>query len=263
MRIKRLFVIGLIAGKLAAQDNYEIQVYPSETVAPGRTMIELHSNFTFSGTKGTIDGVLPTQHAWHETIEITQGFNHWFETGFYIFTAYSNSFGYQWVGNHIRPRVRAPESWKLPVGLSLSTEVGYQRHAFSENTWTWEIRPIVDKQLGKWYLSFNPSLDRSFHGPGVSQGVSFSPNFKAGYDFSKRLNAGIEYYGSLGPVTGFDPLRDQQQQILPSIDLNLGPNWEFNFGVGIGITQSTDHLLVKLILGRRFSFDGLAQKLRR
>ena len=256
-------VIGLIAGKLAAQDNYEIQVYPSETVAPGRTMVELHSNFTFSGTKGVIDGVLPTQHALHETIEITQGFNRWFEIGFYIFTAYNNSFGYQWVGDHIRPRVRAPESWKLPVGLSLSTEVGYQRHAFSENTWSLEIRPIVDKQIGKWYLSFNPSLDRSFHGPGVSQGVSFSPNFKAGYDFSKRLNAGIEYYGSLGPVTGFDPLRDQQQQILPSIDVNLGPNWEFNFGVGVGITHSTDHLLVKMILGRRFNFNDIVHKLRR
>jgi hypothetical protein len=45
-------------------------------------------------------------------------------------------------------------------------------------------------------------------------------------------------------------MRDQQQQIIPAIDLNLGPNWEFNFGVGV--THSTDHLLVKMILGRRF-----------
>jgi hypothetical protein len=55
-----------------------------------------------------------------------------------------------------------------------------------------------------------------------------------------------------GPVTGFDPLRDQQQQIIPSVDLNLSPKWEFNFGVGVGVTQGTDHLLVKMILGRRF-----------
>ena len=110
----------------------------------------------------------------------------------------------------------------------------------------------MDKQLGRWYLAFNPALDRSFHGPGVGQGVTFSPNFRAGYDVTKRINAGLEYYGSMGSLTGFDPLRDQQQQILPAIDLNLGPNWEFNLGVGVGVTHSTDHLLIKMIVGRRF-----------
>jgi hypothetical protein len=123
---------------------------------------------------------------------------------------------------------------------------------YSADTWTWEIRPIVDKQLGRWYLCFNPSLDRSFHGPSVNKGVEFSPNVKVGYDITKKINAGFEYYGALGPVNSFDPLRDQQQQILPCIDLNLSPNWEFNFGVGVGITQGTDHLLVKMIIGRRF-----------
>ena len=90
----------------------------------------------------------------------------------------------------------------------------------------------------------------------MSQGLIFSPNFKAGYDFTKRINAGLEYYGSVGPVTDFSPLRDQQQQIVPALDLNLGPNWEFNFGVGVGVTHSTDHLIVKMILGRRFGFGA-------
>ena len=29
---------------------------------------------------------------------------------------------------------------------------------------------------------------------------------------------------------------------------------EFNFGVGIGLTGSTDHLILKMIIGRRFEF---------
>jgi hypothetical protein len=57
-----------------AQDNYEIQVYGSVTVAPG---------------------------------------HHWY-----------------WVGDHIRPRIRVPESWHWPVGVSLSNEIGYQRREF-------------------------------------------------------------------------------------------------------------------------------------
>jgi len=58
----------------------------------------------------------------------------------------------------------------------------------------------------------------------------------------------------LGPLSGFDPKREQQHQIFPAIDLNVSPNWEFNFGVGIGMTGNTDHLILKMIIGRRFTF---------
>ena len=64
----------LIAATSArAQDNYEVQVYGADTSCPARTMVELHSNFTFEGSKTMVDGVRPDNHALHETIEITQG----------------------------------------------------------------------------------------------------------------------------------------------------------------------------------------------
>jgi hypothetical protein len=259
------FCLGLLifsAAVLAAraQDNYEIQVYGSDLVAPGHTMVELHSNFTTNGSKTVEDGVLPTNHAEHETVEITHGFNDWFETGFYIFTSIQPDGGWQWVGDHIRPRVRIPEKWKWPVGVSLSNEIGYQRHAFSADTWTWEIRPIVDKKIDRWYLAFNPTMDRSFHGPGVNQGLTFSPNAKFSYDFTKRIAGGLEYYAAWGPITGLLPFRQQQQQFFPAIDLDLGPDWEFNFGVGVGVTGATDHLIIKCILGRRFDWPGRRAK---
>ncbi len=72
-------------GCAMAQGNFEIQVYGSETVAPGQTMFELHTNTAIKGTAQKEAGVFPTQHAWHETIEITHGFTPWFEIGFYIF----------------------------------------------------------------------------------------------------------------------------------------------------------------------------------
>jgi len=244
----------VVAPRARAQDNYEIQVYGSETVPQGATMIELHSNYTLSGRRDVEDGVLPTDHALHETLEVTHGMNSWFEVGFYAFTSARSGQGYQWVGDHIRPRVRAPEKWHWPVGVSLSTEIGYQRAAFSPDTWTWEIRPIIDKKIGPWYFSFNPALDRSFHGRGVNQGVAFSPNVKVSYDFTKKIAGGLEYYAAYGSLTGFDALRDQQQQFFPTIDVDFGPQWEFNFGVGVGTTRSTDHLIVKCIVGRRFSW---------
>lgn len=257
----RLLLLLLAIGALiflaipaAAQDNYEIQVYSYETVEPGHTMVELHSNFTIEGSKQRVNGLYPTDHAFHETIEITHGFTDWFETGFYIFTSARSGQGWQWVGDHIRPRFRVPEKWHWPVGVSLSNEIGYQRRQFSEDTWTWEMRPIVDQKLGRWYWSLNPTFDRSFHGPGVSQGMVFSPNFKFSYDFTPKISGGLEYYGSVGPVTGFDPVSQQQHQIFPSVDLNLAPQWEINFGLGVGVTRSTDHLIAKMILGYRFDF---------
>jgi len=237
-----------------AQDNYEIQVYGSDLAPARTTMVEIHSNFTVEGSTTVIDGMLPTNHQEHETLELTQGINNWMEVGFYVFNSIQPNGGWQWVGDHIRPRVSAPESWHWPVGVSLSMEFGYQRAAFSPDTWTFELRPIVDRKLGKWYLAFNPALDRSFHGPSVNQGVTFSPAGKFSYDFTKKIAGGLEYYGSYGSVTGFDPLRDQQQQFFPTIDLNVSPEWEFNFGVGVGATRSTDHLIVKGIIGRRFSW---------
>ena len=237
-----------------AQGNYEIQVYGSDTVPPGNLMVELHSNFTARGQKQTVEGVYPTNHQLHETVELTQGLTSWSEVGLYLFTSEQNGHGVQWVGDHIRPRVRVPESWHWPVGASLSMEIGYQRAAYSPDTWTWEIRPIVDKTLGHWYLAFNPALERSWHGPGVREGVGFTPGVKVGYDFTRKVNAGIEYYADYGRLWNWDGLHDQQQQIYAVADLNLSPKWEINFGVGVGPTAATDHLLIKGILGRRFNW---------
>jgi hypothetical protein len=239
---------------LRAQDNYEIQVYPSETVAPGKFFVELHSNFAFQGEREVIDGVLPTEHALHETVECTFGFSSWFETGFYVFTSARSGEGWQWVGDHIRPRVRVPESWNWPVGVSLSAEFGYQRHEYSQDTWTLEIRPIVDKKLARWYFSFNPTFDKSVRGANASGGFEFSPDFKASYDASLAVALGLEYYGALGPVAHLDRLSTQQHQVGPAVDLNVSPDWELNFGALFGLTGATDRFIFKVIIGRRFNF---------
>ena len=121
----------------------------------------------------------------HERLELTQGINEWAEVGFYLFSSIQPDGGWQWVGDH--------------------------------------IRPIVDRKIGPWYLAFNPALDRWFHGPGVNQGVTFSPNAKVSYDFTKKIAGGLEYYAAYGSLSDFAPLRDQQQQFFPAIDIDFAP----------------------------------------
>ncbi len=238
------------------QDNYEIQVYGSETVPPKTTMVELHSNFTFEGSKDWDDGLEPTKGALHETVEITQGITPWFETGFYLFSSAKGDDGWQYVGDHIRPRVRVPDTWHWPVGVSLSTEFGYARPRFSSGPWSLEVRPIVDQKSGRLYWAVNPVFDRSFTGPDSRRGWEFSPNVKASWDLTPKIAAGLEYYGGVGPVVKWNPVYGQVQQFVPALDLNLAQDWEFDVGVGVGVTRSTDHLLLKMILGRRFSWGS-------
>jgi hypothetical protein len=243
---------GLAAAPAWAQGNFEIQVYGSELTAPGQTTVELHTNSAIMGTTRTEDGVVRTQSAVHETLEVTYGFTEWIETGFYLFTSFQPESGLEWVGDHIRPRARLPESWGWPVGVSLSMEFGYQQRDFSTDAWTWEIRPIVDQKLGRWYWAFNPAVEMSLKGDNANQGFSFTPAAKVSYDVTSRVSAGLEYYGDLGRISSIEPARKQEHLIFPVLDIDLGPRWEFNVGVGVGLTPATDRLIVKAIIGYRF-----------
>ena len=211
---KLFFCLCLLAHQcVTAQDNYEIQVYGAQTVAKDATMVELHSNFTFGGQVYAQDDVLPTHNIIHETVEITHGFNDWFETGFYFFNAIGSDNRTTYVGSHIRPRVMAPLSWQWPVGVSMSAEVGYQKPQYSPDDWTLELRPIVDKTWKKFYFAFNPVFDKSLHGLNEHNGFNFSPNVKASYNITKVIAAGFEYYGAIGKINMPDTYQQQQHQL--------------------------------------------------
>lgn len=245
-------LFGLAAIRASAQDNYEIQVYGAELVAKGATMVEIHSNFTRASGVPLGIGQYPTLHALHETLEITHGFTDFFELGYYNFTSFQPGQGFSWVGTHIRPRFSIPESWHWPVGVSFSQEIGYQRKEFSPDTWTWEFRPIIDQKIGRFYWSVNPALGLSLAGEGKGQGLDFSPNVQVNVDVTKRLNVGLEYYGSFGSIRHLESFNTTEQELFPAINYDFGPDWEFNLAPGIALTGPTDRLLFKMIVGHRF-----------
>jgi hypothetical protein len=247
-----LLISVLLFNVAAAQDNYEIQVYASPTQTKGSTMFELHSNFTFDGQKNIIDGVRPSNHALHETLEITHGVTNNFEIGFYFFTNYASPYGYKYVGSHVRPRVSVPEKWHWPVGVSLSTEIGFQSSDYSSDTWSIEIRPIVDKQFNNLYVAFNPTFGVGLKGSS-DHSPSFEPNIKTSYTFNK-VALGLEYYGSIGQLDNVPKLSEQEHALFAVADLSIDPRWEINFGPGWGLTSVTDAFVFKIIIGRRITW---------
>ena len=250
-RIIPLLIFILCCATAVAQNNYEIQVYASQTQAKGSTMFELHSNYAFSGSTEIVNGVLPSNHSLHETVEITTGITPVFETGVYLFTNYTPGYGYQIVGAHLRPRVMAPPDWGIPFGLSLSMEIGYQKPAYADDTWSLEIRPIIDKQWGNFYASLNPTFGIALKSQYNNSVPTFEPNVKLSYAVFKNAAFGIEYYGDMGPVTQFDQGPQQNHALFLAYDLLNNVNWELNIGTGFGLTPATDPFILKVILGRR------------
>ena len=240
----------LAAAPLAAQDNYEVQVYGSDLVPVAHTMVEVHSNYLLSGSPPAA-GLAITEHALHETLEVTHGFSEWVEVGFYLFTSSHSGEGFSLVGTHVRPRIAVPARLGWPVGVSLSQEIGYQRAEYSPDTWTWEIRPIVDQHVGRFYWSFNPTVEVALKGPSAGSAPEFSPNAQLAFDLLPRVNVALEYYGGFGPIGDFPTLSQTGQMLMPAVNLDLGPEWEFNLGLGLGVTDATDGPLLKMIVGRR------------
>jgi len=254
MTARIIFILLLLPFSLLAQENYEIQVYASPTMTKGMTMFELHSNYTIQGEKDIIKGVRPSYHALHETLEITHGFGENFELGFYLFTNYTSPYGFKIIGSHLRPRFSVPKSWNLPVGLSLSTEFGYQSENYSSETWNIELRPIIDKTVGKFYIALNPVLGFTLKGVENPGAPAFTPNVKAAFAVTPKISIGGEYYGDLGTLKAFEPGPSQSHALFAAVDLFVDPKWEINFGPGWGLTNVTDGLVFKLILGRRIQW---------
>jgi hypothetical protein len=238
----------LIQYQATGQAENEIQVYASPTIQPGWTIFELHSNYTFKGSKLLADP--KTARLTNETLEITHGISKNYEIGFYTFTSIVPGVGYQYQGNQVRPRVTVPSTWKWPFGASLSVEFGFYRpDDTTKFSWQGELRPIIDKTFNNWYFAFNPNM--GFVLTGENKGVEIAPQFKTVYTIHQRVGVGIEYYGAPGSFKKILPLQMQEHLLGPMIDLYIHPMWEINGGFLFGLTKNSNQNILKILLGRR------------
>ncbi len=154
-----LILFALFATTAHAQGNYEIQVYGAETIAPKTLMVELHSNFTPIGQKEYIDGVIPHQPPGARNPRAHRGHQQ-LVRGRLLRLHQLAERPWRPMGRAttFAPASASPRNGTGPWAVSLSTEIGYHaRRLFAPDTWTWEIRPIIDKTMGRWYPRLQPS----------------------------------------------------------------------------------------------------------
>jgi hypothetical protein len=236
-----------------AQDPFEIHVYEYEQLPLGGFTLEGHFNFVGIGSQQFSGAVAPTQHQFHMTYELTGGITDNLSLGFMLLTAARpGGSGLEYAGWRLLPHFYAPKNWHLPVNLGLVAEFSFQNTTYEENSHRVELRPIIEKSFGRVQLDFNPVFERALHGPGVNQGWSFEPAFRAAYELNERFSPSLEYYSSYGGIPSFLPLNQQIHQIYPGGDWKLAKNFLWSFGIGVGLTSAGERLIYKTRLEYSF-----------
>jgi hypothetical protein len=254
-RVVLLVLLALAApAAVLAQDPFEIQVYEYETVPKGRWNLETHLNYTGQGTQEPEGPMAPTDNQFHMTYELTRGITKNFEMAGYLVLAHRSEMSgpLEFAGWRLRPRISAPTSWNLPVGLSFSAEVGFPQEQYEENSVTLELRPIIERKLGRFQIDVNPVIGKALSGPGSSEGWDFEPGVRLGFEATPRLDLSLEYYGSTGPLNDFLPSDEQVHQFFPGGDFKITPDVILNFGVGFAATDAGNDLVYKMRIGWMF-----------
>jgi hypothetical protein len=232
-------------GWLQAQDQFEIHVLEYEQLEPGEFTLETHVNYVGEGTR-TFDGpVAPTQNQLHVTYELTGGITSYASMGVMQLNAKLPGSGLQTAGWRLVPHFYVPPRWRWPLDVGLVAEFGFEKAAWSADSLTVELVPILEKHVGRAEFDVNPEIGRALHGPNVGRGWDFGLAARVGYRATKRITPSIEYYGAYGELPAFQPLRDQSHVILPGGDFRLGNRVVWSVGVGFGVTSAGDQIVYK------------------
>ena len=196
----RLLLLLFLTTAARAQDNFEIQVYDAATSQPGHSGFELHLNAFGNGVS-------------HFTLEPHVGLLSWLEAGAYFETLLGPDGNFHYAGVKLRLKMRVPRRLK-GFGLALNGE-----WAAEVTGQGGELRPIVDFQWRRLYVSVNPIV--SFDG----LHVDFEPAVKVTVKAISALVLGVEYYGTA--TAGIERIFGVLDAEYGNLGLNLGAGYSF------------------------------------
>ncbi len=241
----RILLMCLLLTTLAvpaiAQDSFEVQVYESDVVPVDHYELDVHNIFVQRGGTSWEGTVAPSNRQEHLAFEFTRGMTEWFEIGSYLLFAHRPDGVNDFAGFRLRPRVKAPDDWSLPVGVSLSAEIGFPQLRYEPNHVTLEIRPIIDKTVGRWKFDINPIVTFAFNGPEAGEGMGLEPEAMIAYDLEPdQCRLMVEYFTALGPARHLLPSNQQVRMVYPKVEYAFSPLFTVNAGIGVGLTDSSD-----------------------
>jgi len=241
-------VLSCSTGPVRAQTD-EIQVYDAEITAPGRFNLTWHNNFTPSGrTEPTFAGGVVPDHALNGVPEWAYGVTSWFEAGLYlpIYTITRDG-DLLFDAAKLRALFVVPDAHHSTVFYGLNFELSYNEPHWEPTRYSGEVRGIIGVHLGRFDLILNPIVDTDFKGGAGN--LEFVPAVRAAWNLNRRLALALEEYADFGTLQHFKPSEQQSHTLFAVFDYGGSRNG-LEFGVGRGLTSSSDRWVIKLMLMR-------------
>jgi hypothetical protein len=244
-----LFVLALLAlpSRAFAQTD-EIQVYDGGLAPVGTFNLTLHNNFTPRGlTTPAFPGAVVADKSFNGVPEWALGVTSWFEAGLYL-PLYSRDkdSGFGLDGVKLRALFAVPNADDRKFFYGANFEFSVNAKRWDSSRITSEVRPIVGWHLKPWDIIFNPIVDTAYDG---LDNLEFVPAMRVAYNFQSGLALAVEEYADFGPLHHFVPRGEQSHQLYGVVD-RTWKDWDIEAGVGVGLTDQSDRLTLKLILSR-------------
>ena len=232
----------------ASAQTDEIQVYDGGLAPVGTFNLTVHNNFTPRGlTTPAFPGAVVADQSFNGVPEWALGVTPWFEAGLYLplYTRDKTS-GFGLDGFKLRALFAVPNADGRRFFYGANFEFSINAHRWDEQRFTSEVRPIIGWHLKPWDVIINPIVDTAYDGLG---NLEFVPAARVAYNFPSGWALAVEEYADYGTLDDFAPGRDQAHQIFAVVD-RTWKGWDIEAGVGVGLTDATDRLTLKLIVAR-------------
>jgi hypothetical protein len=244
-----LMLAGMVAVPAAgfAQTD-EIQVYDGGLAPVGTFNLTWHNNFTPSGlTAPAFPGAVVADKSWNGVPEWALGVTPWFEAGLYL-PLYSRdkTSGFGLDGFKLRALFAVPHADDRRFFYGANFEFSINTHRWDATRFTSEIRPIIGWHLHPVDIIVNPIVDTAYDG---LKNLEFVPAIRVAYNFTSGWTVAAEEYDDFGPIHAFAPRGDQVHQLYGVVDRSWR-GWDIEGGIGVGLTDASDRLTLKLILSR-------------
>lgn len=227
----------------------EIQVYTDDINTPGEWGLEIHINSTPKGiSQPSYSGEIVNQHGLRLTPEISYGLTKTLEAGLYIPLVRGSDGKLYAAGGKVRLKwlpIQAAESGGFFGGVNV--ELSQVKPQFSQSAQSFEMRNILGWKNSQWLVAVNPIF-----GWDVSPGYTHhSPEFtlatKVARSVTESVALGFEYYNGRGRINDTLASSLQDKTVFLVMDYE-GKPFNFNFGVGKGITSASDTWTIKGIV---------------
>jgi hypothetical protein len=243
-----IVVVLMAAPTLAFAQTDEIQVYDGGLAKPGVFNLTLHNNFTPKGIKiPAFAGAVVADKSWNGVPEWAYGVTNWFEAGLYL-PLYSRDkdMGFGIDGVKLRALFAVPNADDRTFFYGANFEFSINAKRWDTTRFTSEVRPIIGWHLKPVDIVINPIVDTKYDG---FKHLEFVPSTRVAYNFTPDWAVAVEAYADVGPLRGFLPLGEQAHQLFAVVD-HSGKAWDVEAGIGVGLTNGSDRLTLKLILSR-------------